>query len=146
MDNHAFLSDDSDRSPGPREDNYAGDLYCSASLPSPRTIRPLSPGEPFSPTRNGSQPSASAQASQRSKPYRKSYRRTMLTEDQVAALKEKFERDPTPGAPDIYKMANELELPAKVVRIWFQNRRARTAKDAKPATTESEPEPSTDKG
>jgi hypothetical protein len=70
----------------------------------------------------------------------------MLTEDQVAALKEKFERDPTPGAPDIYKMANELELPAKVVRIWFQNRRARTAKDTKPATTESEPEPSTDKG
>lgn len=59
------------------------------------------------------------------KTERKKYKRTVLTDHQLKYLKGSYEKNPSPLASDMEKISADLGLETRVIRVFFQNRRAR---------------------
>lgn len=60
---------------------------------------------------------------------RKSRSRTLISDDQVAVLKEVYAVNPKPKREELMQLADQLGHTFKVVKVWFQNTRARDRKD-----------------
>lgn len=51
--------------------------------------------------------------------------RSVLSDDTVRVLKAEYEINPKPSKREIVELANQVDYPARVIQVWFQNTRAR---------------------
>eukprot|EP00095_Tigriopus_kingsejongensis_P006121 maker-scaffold98_size375582-snap-gene-1.17 protein:Tk06121 transcript:maker-scaffold98_size375582-snap-gene-1.17-mRNA-1 annotation:"zinc finger" len=58
--------------------------------------------------------------------------RTLISEDQLATLKGYYMHNPRPKREELEKIAAKIGHPFKVVKVWFQNSRARDRREGKP--------------
>eukprot|EP00094_Tigriopus_californicus_P007199 TCALIF_06930-PA protein Name:"Similar to zag-1 Zinc finger E-box-binding homeobox protein zag-1 (Caenorhabditis elegans)" AED:0.35 eAED:0.45 QI:10/0/0/0.5/0.4/0.33/6/0/1049 len=58
--------------------------------------------------------------------------RTLISEDQLATLKSYYLHNPRPKREELEKIAAKIGHPFKVVKVWFQNSRARDRREGKP--------------
>ena len=56
--------------------------------------------------------------------------RAMISDEQVATLKAYYAVNPKPRREDLIKISEEIGHPFKVVKVWFQNTRARDRREA----------------
>ena len=62
--------------------------------------------------------------------------RTLISEEQLAVLKGYYMLNPRPKREELDKIASKIGHPFKVVKVWFQNSRARDRREGKPVTTQ----------
>ena len=55
--------------------------------------------------------------------------RAMISDDQVAILKAYYSINPKPRREDLLKISEDIGQPFKVVKVWFQNTRARDRRE-----------------
>ena len=65
--------------------------------------------------------------------------RTLISDEQLAVLKAHYLHNPRPKREDLEKIADQIGHPFKVVKVWFQNSRARDRREGKPANSGSSP-------
>ena len=58
--------------------------------------------------------------------------RTLISEEQLAVLKTFYMLNPRPKREELEKIAAQIGHPFKVVKVWFQNSRARDRREGKP--------------
>uniref|UniRef100_A0A0K2UP01 Uncharacterized protein n=1 Tax=Lepeophtheirus salmonis TaxID=72036 RepID=A0A0K2UP01_LEPSM len=58
--------------------------------------------------------------------------RTLISEEQLSVLKTYYTLNPRPKREELEKIAAEIGHPFKVVKVWFQNSRARDRREGKP--------------
>lgn len=56
--------------------------------------------------------------------------RALISDEQVATLKAYYAINPKPRREDLVKISEEIGHPFKVVKVWFQNTRARDRREA----------------
>jgi zinc finger homeobox protein 1/2 len=64
--------------------------------------------------------------------------RTLISEEQLAVLKAYYMMNPRPKREDLDKIANQIGHPFKVVKVWFQNSRARDRREGKPVSSQQQ--------
>jgi len=60
--------------------------------------------------------------------------RTLISEEQLAILKGHYTVNPRPKREELEKIAAKIGHPFKVVKVWFQNSRARDRREGKPVS------------
>ncbi|XP_065567469.1 zinc finger E-box-binding homeobox protein zag-1-like [Artemia franciscana] len=63
--------------------------------------------------------------------------RSVITEEQACILRKHYSIDSRPRKETVYKLADELKFPPRVVQVWFQNARARDRRDLRQVTIPS---------
>ena len=63
--------------------------------------------------------------------------RTLISDEQLAVLKAHYLHNPRPKREELEKIADQIGHPFKVVKVWFQNSRARDRREGKPASSTS---------
>ena len=58
--------------------------------------------------------------------------RTLISDDQLSVLKTCYLMNPRPKREELLKIAAQIGHPFKVVKVWFQNSRARDRREGKP--------------
>jgi hypothetical protein len=66
--------------------------------------------------------------------------RTLISDEQLSVLKTHYLMNPRPKREDLEKIADQIGHPFKVVKVWFQNSRARDRREGKPASCASSPQ------
>ena len=61
--------------------------------------------------------------------------RTLISEEQLGVLKTFYMLNPRPKREELEAIASKIGHPFKVVKVWFQNSRARDRREGKPTTT-----------
>ncbi|CAG9765006.1 unnamed protein product [Ceutorhynchus assimilis] len=57
--------------------------------------------------------------------------RSLISEDQLRLLKNKYKENPRPKREDLEKIAASIGFPVRVVQVWFQNTRARDRREGR---------------
>ena len=63
--------------------------------------------------------------------------RTLISEDQLAILKAYYLANPRPKREELERIAAKIGHPFKVVKVWFQNSRARDRREGKPVSQQA---------
>ena len=63
--------------------------------------------------------------------------RTLISDEQLSVLKTHYLHNPRPKREELEKIADQIGHPFKVVKVWFQNSRARDRREGKPANSPS---------
>ncbi len=63
--------------------------------------------------------------------------RTLISEEQLAILKAYYLANPRPKREELERIASKIGHPFKVVKVWFQNSRARDRREGKPPMTQA---------
>ena len=63
--------------------------------------------------------------------------RTLISDEQLAVLKAHYLHNPRPKREELEKIADQIGHPFKVVKVWFQNSRARDRREGKPSSSTS---------
>lgn len=108
-------------------DAGAGERRVSAGSCSPATARRSAAQEPAQ--QDGSRVRHGAR------------QRTLLTPVQRTALEDAFRCNYSPNSHERESLADSLGLSARVVQVWFQNRRAKSRRDGAPTSAAMEPPP-----
>ncbi|ESO01847.1 hypothetical protein HELRODRAFT_106340 [Helobdella robusta] len=87
------------------------------------------PGEPHQPQETHSSPSSAPSTSPAAPATRPPRHRTPMTEAQLQALKTSYMSNPRPDARERERLSSVLGLKARVIRVWFQNRRCKEKKE-----------------
>ena len=58
--------------------------------------------------------------------------RTLISEEQLSVLKTFYKVNPRPKREELERIASQIGHPFKVVKVWFQNSRARDRREGKP--------------
>ena len=64
--------------------------------------------------------------------------RTLISEEQLTVLKTYYLVNPRPKREELEKIAAKIGHPFKVVKVWFQNSRARDRREGKPVATSTQ--------
>ena len=64
--------------------------------------------------------------------------RTQISEDQMTLLKAFYDINQKPSREEIHKLAGEIGQPFKVVKVWFQNARARDRRGSHSAASDAD--------
>ena len=56
--------------------------------------------------------------------------RALISDDQVATLKACYSINPKPRREEILKISEQIGHPFKVIKVWFQNTRARDRRES----------------
>ena len=64
--------------------------------------------------------------------------RTQISEDQMTLLKAFYDINQKPSREEIQKLAGEIGQPFKVVKVWFQNARARDRRGSNSAASDAD--------
>ncbi|XP_048517162.1 zinc finger protein 1 isoform X2 [Dendroctonus ponderosae] len=57
--------------------------------------------------------------------------RSLISEEQLRILKDKYKENPRPKREDLENIAANIGFPVRVVQVWFQNTRARDRREGK---------------
>ena len=57
--------------------------------------------------------------------------RTLISDEQAAALRARYAVNPKPRREELQELANDIGHPFKVVKVWFQNTRARDRREGR---------------
>ena len=60
--------------------------------------------------------------------------RTLISDEQLTILKTYYNHNPRPKREELERISNKIGHPFKVVKVWFQNSRARDRREGKPVT------------
>ena len=80
------------------------------------------------------QPGGNAAAAGGGGDERKVRVRTLISEEQLTVLKTYYQVNPRPKREELEKIAAKIGHPFKVVKVWFQNSRARDRREGKPVS------------
>ena len=58
--------------------------------------------------------------------------RTLISDEQLAVLKSFYHKNPRPKREELERISAKIGHPFKVVKVWFQNSRARDRREGKP--------------
>ena len=81
---------------------------------------------------NGSGSNGNLNASNSSGDERKVRVRTLISDEQLAVLKSFYHKNPRPKREELERISAKIGHPFKVVKVWFQNSRARDRREGKP--------------
>ena len=81
---------------------------------------------------NGSGSNGNLNASNSSGDERKVRVRTLISDEQLAVLKSFYHKNPRPKREELERISSKIGHPFKVVKVWFQNSRARDRREGKP--------------
>jgi len=81
---------------------------------------------------NGSGSNGNLNASNSSGDERKVRVRTLISDEQLAVLKAFYHKNPRPKREELERISTKIGHPFKVVKVWFQNSRARDRREGKP--------------
>ena len=65
--------------------------------------------------------------------------RTLISDEQLTILKSYYAKNPRPKREELERISEQIGHPFKVVKVWFQNSRARDRREGKPVTNMSGP-------
>ena len=58
--------------------------------------------------------------------------RTLISDEQLSILKQHYSKNPRPKREELERISDQIGHPFKVVKVWFQNSRARDRREGKP--------------